>query len=206
MRLNYNDFYFSDAHEGIPLKGYADVFRRMLDHPRITVMTKCDYFDIAGQVGPAAVVVYTGQIDRYFGFDAGRLDWRTLDLELDRVGTADYQGAPVINYADPEIPFTRVHEFRHYHPERKHSPDKTLIMREYSRAARAGEEAYYPVNTARNRALFDLYFARAQQEPRTIFGGRLGTYRYLDMHQAIGAALKAVPTEILPRLAGRSMS
>jgi UDP-galactopyranose mutase len=200
VRFSYNDFYFSDPYEGIPLDGYAAIFERMLAHSRITVMTNCDYFAVRDQIASDAVVVYTGPIDRFYGYDAGRLDWRTLDLELDRIATADYQGAAVVNYPDPEFAYTRVHEFRHYHPERRYEDDQTLIMREYSRAAQPGEFGYYPVDTARNRALFDMYWNRARQEVHTVFGGRLGTYRYLDMHQAIGAAMKALPLEILPRL------
>jgi UDP-galactopyranose mutase len=200
MRLTYNDFYFADRYEGIPLDGYTRIFERMLDHPNITVQTGRDYFATAGELAADAVVVYTGPIDAYFGNRLGKLGWRTLDLELERLPLADFQGTSVMNYADLDAGFTRIHEFRHYHPERRYRSDMTLIMREYSRAAKPGDEPYYPINTSSDKALYDRYKAMAEQEPRTIFGGRLGTYRYLDMHQAIGAALKAVDAEVVPRL------
>ena len=200
VRLNYNDFYFSDRFEGIPLDGYARIFERMMAHPKLSVLTGCDYLSIRNQLAPDAVVVYTGPIDAYFNYRLGRLGWRTLDLELDRPALGDFQGTSVMNYSDLDARFTRIHEFKHYHPERRHAPNQTLIMREYSRFARTGDEPYYPINTGADKILYDRYKELAEQEPRTIFGGRLGTYRYLDMHQAIGAALKAVDAQILPML------
>jgi UDP-galactopyranose mutase len=202
VRLGYNDFYFSDSHEGIPLEGYARIFERMLHHDKIVMKTGCDYFGIVDQLSPDALTVYTGPIDEYFRYRLGPLAWRTLDLELERLPIGDFQGTTVMNYAETAIPFTRIHEFRHYHPERRYSNGATLIMREYSRFAARGDEPYYPVNTPDDKALYDRYRTMAEAEPRTIFGGRLGTYRYLDMHQAIGAALRAIPNEILPRLRG----
>jgi UDP-galactopyranose mutase len=200
VRLNYNDFYFSDLYEGIPVDGYARIFDRMLDHERILIKTGCDYFDIADQLSPNAVIVYTGPIDAYFRFRLGPLGWRTLDLELERPATGDFQGTTVMNYADTEVKFTRIHEFRHYHPERRHGDEATLIMREYSRVSGRDDEPYYPINTPADKSLYDHYREAGERERRTIFGGRLGTYRYLDMHQAIGAALNSVEHEIVPRL------
>ena len=104
----------------------------------------------------------------------------------------------VMNYADEDVPYTRIHEFRHLHPERKYPPDKTVIFRERSRFAGRGDEPYYPVNTAQDKKLYDAYVALAAQEKNVIFGGRLGTYRYLDMHQSIGAALKVYEHDIEP--------
>ena len=135
VRLNYNDFYFSDRFEGIPLDGYARLFQRMLDHPKITIMTQCDYFAIAKEISPDAAIVYTGPVDAYFGHRLGRLGWRTLDLELERLPLSDFQGTTVMNYADLDVGFTRIHEFKHYHPERRYSSECTLIMREYPRSA-----------------------------------------------------------------------
>jgi UDP-galactopyranose mutase len=200
VRLNYNDFYFSDTYEGIPLDGYARIFNHLLDHERIVLKTQCDYFDIADQLSPNAVIVYTGPVDAFYRFHLGPLGWRTLDLELERPATGDFQGTTVMNYADTDVRYTRIHEFRHYHPERRYSEDATLIMREYSRVSGRHDEPYYPINTPGDKALYDQYRGRADREPRTIFGGRLGTYRYLDMHQAIGAALKSVEHEVVPRL------
>jgi UDP-galactopyranose mutase len=200
VRLSYNDFYFGDAHEGIPLDGYTRIFERMLRHDRIVVKTGCDYFAVSEQLSPTALIVFTGPIDAYYRFQLGQLGWRTLDLELERLPIEDFQGTTVMNYADTDVRFTRIHEFRHYHTERRYSDKWTLIMREYSRTAGRGDEPYYPINTARDKALYEQYRARAEREERVIFGGRLGTYRYLDMHQAIGAALKAVDNEVVPRL------
>src|SRR5439155_8311575 len=129
-------------------------------------------------------IVYTGPVDRFFAYPHGMLGWRTLDFEREVLDMPDYQGCPVLNYADEDTPFTRIHEFRHLHPERPYQ-DKTIIFREYSRAAGASDEPYYPINTAGDRRRYDLYRAAAAAEPNVLFGGRLGTYRYLDMHQAI---------------------
>lgn len=200
VRMNYNDFYFSDRFEGIPVDGYAKIFERMLDHPSVTIKTACDYFAVAPEVATNALIVYTGPVDAYFDYRLGRLSWRTLDLELERLPVADFQGTSVMNYADIDSRFTRIHEFKHYHPERRYDANMTLIMREYSRFAGEGDEPYYPINTDKDKALYQRYKEMADGETRTVFGGRLGTYRYLDMHQAIGAALKAVGSEIVPRL------
>jgi UDP-galactopyranose mutase len=200
VRFDYNDRYFSDTYEGIPVDGYTRIFERMLRHDKIIVWTGCDYREIAAQLGPQALVVYTGPIDAFYEYKLGSLGWRTIDLELDRLPVGDFQGTTVVNYSDIDVPFTRIHEFRHYHPERRYQAQSTLIMREYSRSAGAGDEPYYPINTATDKARYDQYRDQAEREPRMIFGGRLGTYRYLDMHQAIGAALRAVEMEIVPRL------
>lgn len=200
VRYSYNDFYFSDPYEGIPVDGYAAIFERMLRHERIEVMTGCDYFQVAERIAPDALIVYTGPIDAFYGFELGRLGWRTLDLEFERLPVGDYQGTTVMNYADAGVPYTRIHEFKHFHPERRHSEQATLICREYSRFAQPGDEPYYPINTPGDRDLYDAYQRRAAAEERVVFGGRLGTYRYLDMHQAIGAAFKALDAEILPKL------
>jgi len=200
VRSGYNDFYFSDRFEGIPIDGYAQIFQRMLHHDKITVKTPCDYFAIASEISPKAVIVYTGPVDAYFDYRLGELGWRTLDLELERVSVPDFQGTSVMNYADLDVDFTRIHEFRHYHPERRYPNDMTLIMREYSRPATPRDEPYYPINTMQDKVLYGRYKELATHEPRTVFGGRLGTYRYMDMHQAIGAALRATEVEVVPML------
>ncbi len=200
VRFSYNDFYFSDPYEGIPLDGYTAIFERMLRLRNIEVLTRCDYFDVLDQIHPDALVVYTGPVDAFYGYRLGSLGWRTLDLDFERPDTGDYQGAAVVNYPDADVRFTRVHEFRHFHPERRYDLDRTLIAREYSRFAKPDDLPYYPINTVADKALYRRYAALAAQETNIVFGGRLGTYRYLDMHQAIGAAFKAVDAEILPRL------
>ncbi|WP_374311212.1 UDP-galactopyranose mutase, partial [Microbacterium sp.] len=136
-------------------------------------------------------VVYTGPVDRYFDYAEGALSWRTLDFEEEVLEVGDFQGTPVMNYADADVPYTRIHEFKHFHPERadRYPADRTVVMREYSRFATREDEPYYPVNTPEDRAGLVAYRELARGERGVLFGGRLGTYQYLDMHMAIGAAL-----------------
>ena len=194
VRYNYDNRYFSDTHEGLPTDGYTAWLERMADHPRITVKLDTDYFDesqplnkkdTVGQVP----VVYTGPVDRYFDYAEGELGWRTLDFEQEVLPVGDFQGTSVMNYADAEVPYTRIHEFRHFHPEREYPSDKTVIMREFSRPATRDDEPYYPVNTPTDRERLLAYRALQDTEAGVYFGGRLGTYQYLDMHMAIGSAL-----------------
>lgn len=203
VRYSFNDRYFSDRYEGLPLDGYTKIFERMLSHPLITVFTGVDFFTVREQLSSDKLIVYSGPIDRFFGYRAGLLNWRTLKFEKEVLATSDFQGTSVMNYVDVEVPFTRIHEFRHLHPERRYpTTSGTVIFREYSRAAGPDDEPYYPVSTAKDQAVYSAYRQLAQGEPTVIFGGRLGTYRYLDMHQAIGAALKAFANQIVPRLTG----
>lgn len=195
VRYNYNNRYFSDTYEGLPVDGYTAWLERMADHPNIEVKLETDFFDesqplnkkdTVGQVP----VVYTGPVDRYFDYSEGELSWRTLDFETEVKNVGDYQGTSVMNYADADVPYTRIHEFRHFHPERDWYPnDKTVIMREFSRFANRDDEPYYPVNTAEDREMLKRYRELSDKEERVLFGGRLGTYQYLDMHMAIGSAL-----------------
>src|SRR5690606_37829946 len=123
----------------------------------------------------------TGPLDRYFDYSAGRLGWRTLDFEVEVLPTGDFQGTPVMNYNDADVPFTRIHEFRHFHPERKEYPsDKTVIMREFGRFAKDDDEPYYPINTPEDREMLAAYRELAATEAvenKVLFGGRLGTYQ-----------------------------
>ncbi|GAB3186417.1 UDP-galactopyranose mutase [Nesterenkonia suensis] len=195
VRYTYDTRYFDDAHQGLPVDGYTAWLTRMADHPRITLRLGTDFFDVDQPVNRDAVrgrvpVVYTGPIDRYFDHAAGDLSWRTLDFEQEVLDVGDHQGTAVMNYADQDVPYTRVHEFRHFHPERSWYPeDATVIMREYSRFAGRADEPYYPINTAEDRRRLTTYRQMAAQEPGVHFGGRLGTYQYLDMHMAIASAL-----------------
>lgn len=199
VRYNFDARYFTDRFEGLPVDGYFRMFQRMVEDPRIDVRTGVDYFDLRSRL-PKVPTIYTGPIDRYFDFRLGRLTWRSLDFEREVVLTGDYQGTAVMNYADLDQPFTRIHEFRHLHPERQYDARKTVIFREYSRFAEKHDEPFYPVNTPKDRAMYDGYQALADAEPDVLFGGRLGSYRYLDMHQAIGAALKTFRRKIVPHI------
>ena len=202
VRYTFDDRYFADRYEGLPADGYAAWLERMADHPRVEVRLGTDFFDLgaAGEVP----VVYTGPLDRYFGHAEGTLGWRTLDFEREVVPTGDFQGTPVMNYADEDVPYTRIHEFRHFHPERDHPPDRTVIVREYSRFADTEDEPYYPIDTAADRAKLTRYRELARAEKDVWFGGRLGTYRYLDMHMAIASALTMVDNKLRPYFTGRS--
>lgn len=206
VRFNFEPYYFTDKYEGLPADGYTAVFRRMLASPRIDVRLGVDFFDLRHALSPRQLVVYTGPIDRYFDYRLDELAWRTLDFEREAVALDDYQGTAVLNYADEDVPYTRIHEFKHLHPERRYPPGRTLICREYSRFARRGDEPYYPVNTARDRQVFAAYQRLAAREPNVLFGGRLGSYQYLDMHQAIAAALSDFRKKIVPFWAREGVS
>ncbi len=206
VRYNYDNRYFNDTHEGLPVDGYTAWLEKMASHERIDVRLHTDFFDTSQEISKANVVgnipvVYTGPVDQYFDYSEGRLGWRTLDFEREVKATGDFQGTSVMNYADPEVPYTRIHEFRHFHPERDYATDKTVIMREFSRFAKGEDEPYYPVNTPQDREQLVKYRDRGQAEKGVLFGGRLGTYKYLDMHMAIGAALSMVDNKLTPHFA-----
>ncbi|MHA6792008.1 UDP-galactopyranose mutase [Pseudonocardia bannensis] len=202
VRYTFDNRYFNDTYEGLPVDGYTAWLERMADHPNIEVRLDTDYFDVRGQIPDGTPVVYTGPLDRYFDYSEGELGWRTLDFEQEvRHDTGDFQGTSVMNYNDEDVPFTRIHEFRHFHPERDYPKDKTVIVREYSRFAESGDEPYYPINTPDDRAKLERYRDLARKETanrNVLFGGRLGTYKYLDMHMAIGSALTMFDNRITP--------
>jgi len=190
VRYTFDNRYFSDPHEGMPVNGYTAIFERMLDHDNIQIMLDTDWFDLRSAIPPEIPTIYTGPIDRYFDFREGQLGWRTLDFERSVVSTGDFQGTAMMNYAAEDVPYTRIVEYRHFHPERDYPDDRSVIVHEYSRSAGQGDEPYYPINTSSDKDLYRKYRELAEREKNVHFGGRLGTYRYLDMHQAIGAALK----------------
>jgi UDP-galactopyranose mutase len=205
VRYTFNNRYFSDTYEGLPVDGYTAWLKNMADHPNIEVRLNTDYFEVRDDIPERTPIVYTGPLDRYFGYSEGWLGWRTLDFERKVVrGCGDFQGTPVMNYADGDVPFTRIHEFRHFHPEREHYPtDKTVIVREFSRFADKEDEPYYPINTPEDRIKLGRYRELAKAETaqcNVLFGGRLGTYKYLDMHMAIGSALTMFDNNIAPYL------
>jgi len=203
VRYNYDSRYFNDKYEGLPVDGYTAWMERMVASDLIDVYLDTDFFDPENPLNKAAVVgkvpvVYTGPVDRYFGYSAGDLSWRTVDFEKEVVDTGDYQGCSVMNYGDIDVPFTRIIEFRHFHPERDYQDKKTVIFREFSRFADHGDEPYYPVNTAQDRERLEQYRELMKNEDRVFFGGRLGTYKYLDMHMAIASALTMLDNELAP--------
>ncbi len=201
VRYNFENRYFADKFEGLPVDGYTAWLTRMADHPNIEVRLETDFFDVADEFRGKVPIVYTGPVDEYFGNSEGRLSWRTVDLEAEVKHVDDFQGCSVMNYNDQEVPFTRIHEFKHFHPERTYLPGKTVIVHEYSRFAEETDEPYYPINTAEDRAKLLKYRERAKSEPMVLFGGRLGTYKYLDMHMAIGSALSMFENKLRPHFA-----
>jgi UDP-galactopyranose mutase len=198
VRYTYNNRYFNDTHEGLPVDGYTAWLERMAAHPNIEIRLGTNFFDVRDEYVGKVPIVFTGPVDEYFDKSEGELSWRTLDFEREVLDTGDFQGTSVMNYPDPDVPHTRIHEFRHFHPERDYPSDRTVIMREYSRFADKGDEPYYPVNTDEDRVKLLKYRDLAKKEPMVLFGGRLGTYKYLDMHMAIGSALSMFENKLKP--------
>lgn len=193
VRYNYNNGYFSNTYEGLPIDGYEKMFQNMVDSTdgKIEVQLNTDYFDVRDDfVG--IKTIYTGPIDRYFDYSEGELDWRSLELKKEIIKVDDFQGCPVMNYADLEPKYTRIHEFKHFHPEREYEKavGKTVIVREYSKTWTTGDEPYYPVNTEENMAKLAKYQQLAAKEPNVVFGGRLGEYAYYDMDKTFASALE----------------
>ena len=205
VRYTFNNRYFNDKYEGLPVDGYAAWLEKMADSELIDVRTDTDWFAVRDEIraeSPDAPVVYTGPLDQYFDYAEGHLGWRTLDFEQEVLDTGDFQGTPVMNYNDADVPYTRIHEFRHFHPERSEYPsDRTVIVKEYSRFAEGDDEVYYPINTPEDRAKLEAYRRLAAEESEqnnVLFGGRLGTYQYLDMHMAIASALTLFDNQLRP--------
>jgi UDP-galactopyranose mutase len=190
VRSTLDTRYFNDAYQGLPVYGYTALFERMFANPLIEVHLGIDWFDLRREQHVATPVIYTGPIDRYFDFAEGQLGWRTTRFEHEVLPVEDYQGTFIVNYADLDVPFTRIAEYRHLYPNRPYPDDRTVIVREFPRFATQSDEPFYPIATADDRARYLRYVARTEAEPNVWFGGRLGTYTYLDMHQAIALALR----------------
>jgi UDP-galactopyranose mutase len=200
VRTNYNDTYYKDIWEGMPVDGYTPIFERMLDHENIQVFLNTDWDNVKDQLADK-LVVYTGAIDRFYDYCFGELTWRTLDFEYRTEDVNDSQGCTQLNYPETTIPWVRDIEHKHFHPERKTAENKTIVSREYSRTATKQDTPYYPVNTDEDKKKFRQYQELAEQENNVIFGGRLGEYMYYDMHQVIGSALACYKNTISARLA-----
>lgn len=188
VRFTYDNNYFNDRYQGIPIGGYTAIAERMLEG--MEVRTNTDYFafrkenpDIADQT------IFTGMIDEYFGYRLGALEYRSVRFETEVLDCDNYQGNAVVNYTEKEIPYTRIIEHKHFEFG---TQEKTVISREYSSEWKVGMEPYYPVNDERNSRLYAEYRKLADAEDDVIFGGRLGSYRYYDMDKVVEAALQAV--------------
>ena len=192
VRLIYDNNYFNDDYQGIPIGGYTKMVEKMLDHPNITVKLNTDFFDKKDEyLKNYDKVVYTGMIDKFFDYKLGELEYRSLRFETEEKNVGNYQGNAVINYTDAETPYTRVIEHKHFEFG-KGDKDKTIITREYPADWHRGDEPYYPVNNDRNNQLYAKYAELAKKQDKVIFGGRLGQYKYYNMDQVIEAALDAV--------------
>lgn len=196
VRASYDVNYFSDTRQGIPLRGYNALFDALLDHPSISLELNTDWLSWRDTPAGAALahvpVFYSGPIDALFGYRFGPLPWRSLRFERERVAVQDFQGTSVVNYTDADVPYTRIHEFKHYHPEDAAvmSAPSTVICREYPLTWKPGDEPYYPVDVPAARELLALYQAEAAKTPRIVVGGRLGAYKYFDMDRSVGNALE----------------
>jgi UDP-galactopyranose mutase len=191
FRTSYNLDYFNDTWQGVPADGYFALIKNMLSHPNIKLRLNCDFAELRSEIPSDATVIYTGMPDELFDYKYGELEWRSLNFEWETVEVRDFQGTAVMNYADLDVDYTRIHEFKHYHPEREIplNSKKTIICREFPAPYRKGNEAYYPINNERNNHLYAQYAAEAEQVPGLVLGGRLGAYRYWDMDKAIENAL-----------------
>jgi UDP-galactopyranose mutase len=189
FRNNYNESYYYSRWQGIPLHGYGKIFEKLLESKKIEVKLNLDYFSIKNAIPADTKVIYSGPIDQFFNCKYGKLEYRTLRFDKEIQPYQDYQGTSVMNYADIEIPYTRIHEPRHLHPERSDYPvDKTLIIKEYS-LLDDGTNPYYPINDDKNQSLIMKYREETKNLKHTIISGRLGDYKYYDMHDTINHAL-----------------
>ena len=194
VRLTYDNNYFNDIYQGIPIGGYTQIVEKMLDHENIDVETNVDFFVNKEQyLKDFPKIVFTGMIDEFFDYKLGELEYRSLHFENETLDMENYQGNAVVNYTDAETPYTRIIEHKHFEFGNQ---AKTIITKEHSKTWEKGDEPYYPVNNDRNNHLYKSYKKLADEQGNVIFGGRLGHYRYYDMHQVIGAALQCVRNEL----------
>lgn len=188
LRWTFDTNYYNSKWQGIPQKGYGEWFRRMLKHPNIEVVLNTDFFKVRGEFPKGALFIYTGPIDRFFGYRHGQLSWRSVRWEKVPLDTADGQGTASINECDGDVPWTRTHEYRHFTPERTF--EKSALHREYSFSPGPDDDCDYPIGGPDDMQKLALYREEAAATcSRTVFGGRMGQYAYLDMDKAIAAAL-----------------
>lgn len=192
VRFTYDNNYFNDPYQGIPVNGYTELIETLLEGTEVRLKT--DYLENRAELAALADrIIYTGTIDAYFEYSLGQLEYRSLRFEHEVPDTDNYQGVAVMNYTDKETPFTRIIEHKHF---AFGTQPKTVITREYPEEWKPGDEPYYPVNDERNQDLYNQYARLAAAEDRVIFGGRLGEYKYYNMDQVIAAAMKTVEEEL----------
>ena len=196
VRLVYDNNYFNDKYQGIPVGGYTQIVEKMLDG--VEVRLGVDFFkERDALVASARKIVFTGMIDEYYDYKFGELEYRSLRFETEDLPQENYQGNAVVNYTEAGVPYTRIIEHKHFEfgCQGGLATDHTVVTREYPATWKHGDEPYYPMNDDRNNALYAKYKALADAEPNVIFGGRLGMYKYFDMHHVIAEALACVGKE-----------
>jgi UDP-galactopyranose mutase len=197
VRFVYDNNYFNDKYQGIPVGGYTQIVKKMLEGAEVRLGV--DFFkERESLVASAKKVVFTGMIDEFYGYRFGELEYRTLRFETEDLPQENYQGNAVVNYTEAEIPYTRIIEHKHFEfgCQGGVATDHTVVTREYPAAWKHGDEPYYPMNDEKNNALFAQYKALAESEKNVIFGGRLGMYKYFDMHHVIAEALACAKKEV----------
>lgn len=195
IRLTYDDNYFSDTYQGIPVDGYTEIFKNMLQGCDVALGE--DYFENRDKWNSMAKrIVFTGKIDEYFDYCHGELEYRSLRFEEER-REGDFQGNAIINYTSRTIPYTRITEHKHFTPERLHKLNSTIFTKEYPIEWNRNEVPYYPIGDDKNTEIYRKYKETAESTSNVIFGGRLAEYKYYDMHQVIGSALQKSRREIV---------
>lgn len=195
IRFTYDNNYFNHRFQGIPKGGYTPIFQKLLDDDRIDVCLKTDFeAEKAAYLARFPKIIYTGPIDAFFDQRYGPLEYRSLRFETTKHPSPNLQGNPVINYTDEKIPFTRSMEWKHF--DKQGESDTTILTKEYPSPFTIGAEPYYPINDEKNNQLYKKYKQLAAKQPQVLFGGRLGSYRYLDMDQIVSEALKLAQKEL----------
>jgi UDP-galactopyranose mutase len=202
VRFIYDNNYFNDIYQGIPMGGYTKIIEKMLDG--IEVRLNYDYFEHKDELdGLAEKIIFTGPIDQYYNYQFGELQYRSIRFETEVLDKENYQGNAVVNYTEYEVPYTRIIEHKHFEYGASlgkiaegEAKEKTIISREYSDTWVQGKEAYYPINNDRNNNLYQQYAELAKNDNKVIFGGRLGQYKYYDMDKVILSALECVKNEL----------
>jgi UDP-galactopyranose mutase len=192
VRFTFDNNYFNDRYQGIPIGGYTQIIEKMLNGIEVKLSTDFlkdkDYYESL-----ANKVIFTGMIDQYFDYSLGDLEYRSLRFEEETLDVNDFQGNAVVNYTDYETPYTRIIEHKHFEFG---SQSKTVISKEYPSTWKKGEEPYYPINDEKNNVLYNRYKKLAEKEENIIFGGRLGLYKYMDMHHIVMDALELAAEEL----------
>lgn len=199
VRHDYNAEYFDDFWQGLPLDGYEALFRNIIASPLITLRLNTEFICDVSEIPQDTVIIHTGMPDRLLNYKYGTLAWRSLRFVWKDLPVRDFQGIGQMNYCDADTPFTRIHEYKHYHPERHDIfySLSTTICWEYPEDYVHGNEAYYPINDEKNNAIYEMYHNEIRRIPNLIIGGRLGSYKYWNMDMTVANALKVFEEEIL---------